>query len=171
MGLDAMILVFWVLSFKPVFSLSSFTLIEKYFSPSLSAVRVVSSAYLRLLIFLPEILIPDYESLSPTFCMMYSVWKLNRQGYSFDVLLSQFGTSLLFHVQFLTCIQVSQEAGKVVWYSHLYKNFPKCVVIYTVKERLWHSQWSRRRCFPGILLPFLWSSRCWQFDLWFLCLF
>ena len=34
---------------------------------------------------------------------------------------------------FLTCIQVSQEAGKVVWYSHLFKNFPQFVVIYTVK--------------------------------------
>ena len=35
---------------------------------------------------------------------------------------------------FLTCIQVSQEAGKVVWYSHLFKNFPQLVVIYTVKS-------------------------------------
>ena len=34
---------------------------------------------------------------------------------------------------FLTCIQVSQESGKVVWYSHLLKNFPQFVVIYTVK--------------------------------------
>jgi len=34
---------------------------------------------------------------------------------------------------FFTCIQVSQEAGKVVWYSHLFKNFPQFVVIYTVK--------------------------------------
>ena len=34
---------------------------------------------------------------------------------------------------FLTCIQVSQEAGLVVWYSHLLKNFPQFVVIYTVK--------------------------------------
>ena len=34
---------------------------------------------------------------------------------------------------FLTCIQVSQEAGKVVWYSCLWKNFPQCVVIHTVK--------------------------------------
>ena len=34
---------------------------------------------------------------------------------------------------FLTCIQVSQEAGQVVWYSHLFKNFPQFVVIYTVK--------------------------------------
>ena len=34
---------------------------------------------------------------------------------------------------FLTCIQVSQEAGKVVWYFHLLKNFPQFVVIHTVK--------------------------------------
>ena len=34
---------------------------------------------------------------------------------------------------FLTCIQISQEAGKVVWYSHLFKNFPQFVVIHTIK--------------------------------------
>ena len=34
---------------------------------------------------------------------------------------------------FLTCIQVSQEASKVVWYSHLFKNFPQFIVIFTVK--------------------------------------
>ena len=34
---------------------------------------------------------------------------------------------------FLTCIQISQEACKVVWYSHLLKSFPQIVVIYTVK--------------------------------------
>ena len=36
--------------------------------------------------------------------------------------------------QFLICIQISQEAGKVVWYSHLFKNFSQFVVIYTVKD-------------------------------------
>ena len=40
----------------------------------------------------------------------------------------------------------------------------------THSQRLWHSYWSRSRCFSGILLLFLWSNRCWQFDLWFLCL-
>ena len=35
---------------------------------------------------------------------------------------------------FLSCTQVSQEAGKVVWYSHLFKNFPQFVVIHTVKS-------------------------------------
>ena len=34
---------------------------------------------------------------------------------------------------FLTCIQVAQEAGQVVWYSHLFQNFPKFIVIHTVK--------------------------------------
>ena len=34
---------------------------------------------------------------------------------------------------FLTCIQMSQEAGQVVWYSHLFQNFPQFIVIYTVK--------------------------------------
>ena len=34
---------------------------------------------------------------------------------------------------FLTCIQVSQEASQVVWYSHLFQNFPQLIVIHTVK--------------------------------------
>ena len=53
--------------------------------------------------------------------------------YSPDVLLFLFGTSLLFHCCFLTCIQISQEADQVVWYSHLFRNFPQFVVIHTVK--------------------------------------
>ena len=73
MGLDAMILVFWMLSFKPIFSLSSFTLLERLFSSSLSAIRVVSSAYLQLLIFLLAILILPCASSSPEFRMMYSI--------------------------------------------------------------------------------------------------
>ena len=52
LGPNAMILVFWMLSFKLAFSLSSFTFIKRLFSSSLSAIRVVSSACLRLLIFL-----------------------------------------------------------------------------------------------------------------------
>ena len=38
-----------------------------------------------------------------------------------------------FNCWFLTCIPVSQEAGKVIWYPHLLKNFPQFVVIHTVK--------------------------------------
>ena len=89
MGLDAMILVFWMLCFKPT-SLSSFTLIKKFFTTSsFSATRVKSSTYLRFLIFLLAILIPVYDSSSPTFRMMYSAYKLKSRvtvyilGYSF----------------------------------------------------------------------------------------
>ena len=81
MGPDAMILVFWMLSFKPTFSLSSFTFIKRLFSSSLLYdIRAVSSAYLRLLIFLPAILIPACASSSSEFLMMYSAYKLNKQG-------------------------------------------------------------------------------------------
>ena len=81
MGPDAMIFVFWRLSFKSTFSLSSFTFIKRLFSSSsLSARRVVSSAYLRLLLFLPAILISACASSSPAFLMMYSAYKLNKQG-------------------------------------------------------------------------------------------
>ena len=81
MGPDAMILVFWMLSFKPAFSLSSFTFIKRLLSSfSLSAVRVVSSAYLRLLIFLLGVLITACASSGLAFSMMYSAYKLNKQG-------------------------------------------------------------------------------------------
>ena len=81
MGLGAMILVFSMLSFKSAFSLSSFTFIKRLFSSSsLSAIRVVSSVYLRLLIFLTTILIPACASSSLAFHMMYFAYKLNKQG-------------------------------------------------------------------------------------------
>ena len=79
--LDAITLVFWMLSFKPDFSLSSFTFIKRFFSSfSLSAIRVVSFMYLRLLIYLPEILIPVCASFRLVYCLMYSAYKLNKQG-------------------------------------------------------------------------------------------
>ena len=81
MGPDTMSFIFWMLSFKPTFSLSSFTFIMRLFSSSLlSAIRVVSSAYRKLLIFLLAILIPACVSSSLAFHMMYSAYKLNKQG-------------------------------------------------------------------------------------------
>ena len=76
----------WALSelFHSPLSLSSrgsfFFFSKRLFSSSLSAIRVVSSAYLRLLIFLPAILIPACASSSPAFLMTYSACKLNKQG-------------------------------------------------------------------------------------------
>ena len=70
--------------------------------------------------------------------MVYSEYKLNKMKiYSLDVLLFQFWTSQFFHEVsnycFLTCIQISQETGKVVWYSRLFKSFPQFIGIHTVK--------------------------------------
>ena len=79
MGPDAMIFVFRMLSFKSAFSLSSLSFIKRLFSSSsLPAIRVVSSAYLRLLIFLPAILIPVCVSSSLAFRMMYIAYKLKK---------------------------------------------------------------------------------------------
>ena len=123
MGPDAMILVFWILSFKPTFSLSSFTFIKRLFSSySFSAIRVVASAYLRLLIYLPAVLIPACASSSPAFLMMYSAYKLNKKVtiYSLDILPFLFGTSLFSHVQFQlllldlhTCFSRGRSGGLV----------------------------------------------------------
>ena len=78
---DAMILVFWMLKFKSAFSLSSFTFIKISFSYSLLSARtVVSSLPLRLLTLLLAILIPACVSSILAFSMMYSAYKLNKQG-------------------------------------------------------------------------------------------
>jgi len=121
MGSDAMNLVFWMLSFKLTFSLSSFTFIKRLFSSSsFSAIRVISSVYLRLLIFLPAILIPACASSSPEFLIMYSAYKLNKHSdsivnialtSSFPDLESVCCSMTSSSCCFLTCIQISQEAG------------------------------------------------------------
>ena len=79
MGPDAVIFVFLILSFRPAFSLSPFTFTKRLLTSSLlSAIMMVSPAYLRLLIFLPAVLIPAYASSNPAFRMMYSAYKLNK---------------------------------------------------------------------------------------------
>ena len=127
-------------SFKPAFSLSSFTFIKRLFNSLLSPIRVVSSAYLRLLIFLPPILSPAWALSSPSLCLKYSANKLNKQGDNsqpwhtpFPYLDQVHHSTSGFNCCFLTCIHISKEAGKVVWNSHLFKNFPQFVVIHTVK--------------------------------------
>ena len=196
---DAMIFVFWVLSFKPAFSLSSLRLFS---SSLLSAIRVESSACLKVLVFLPAVLIPACASSSPEFLMMssacavlclvpqshltlcdpvdcsppgssvhgilqarilewvampssresrqprnrtqisciaggfFTIWstciKLHNTGWQYTALTYSFPNSepVLCSVSssnccFLTRIQASQEADKVVWYSYLLRNFPQ----------------------------------------------
>ena len=85
------------------------------------------------------IVIPACASSSPAFLMMYSAQKLNKQGdnialmYSFSYLEPVCCSMSSSNCCFLTCIQVYQDAGQVVWYSHLLKNFPQFILIHTVK--------------------------------------
>ena len=136
MGPDAMIFVFWMLSFKPTFSLSSSAFIKRFFSSSsLSAIRVVPTAYLRLLIFLLTILIQAFASSSPAFLMLYTAYTLNKQGDSIQP----------WHVPFpiwnqsvvpcpvLTAYRFLKR--QVTWsgISNHFQNFPQFIVIHTVK--------------------------------------
>ena len=72
--------------------------------------------------------------------MMYPAYKLNKQGAKYTALTCSIPNLEPVHcfmsssnTCFLTCIQISQEAGQVVWSSHLFKNFPQFVLIHTVK--------------------------------------
>ena len=176
MGPDAMILVFWMLSFKPTFSLSSFTFNKRLFSSSsLSAIRMVSSAYLRLLIFLPAILIPAYASSSPAFHMMYSAYKLNKEGDNIQPWRTPFP---IWNQSVVSCPvitvaswpayrfcrrQVRWSAIPISWRIFQF------VVIHTVKG---FGVVNKAEVDVFLeLLFFQWSSGCWQFDLCFLCLF
>ena len=105
MGLDGMILVFWMLSLKPAFSVSSFILIKRLFSSSsLSAIKVVSSAYLRLCIFLLARFIAAFDSSSLAFHMMYSAYELNKQGDSIQPCLTPFP---ILNQSVVPCLAVS----------------------------------------------------------------
>ena len=71
---------------------------------------------------------------------MYSAYKLNKQGDNIQPWHSPFPifepvcySMFSCNCCFLTCIQVSQEAGQVVWHSHLFQNFPQFIVIHTIE--------------------------------------
>ena len=209
---------------------------------------MVSSAYLRLLIFLPGILIPACASSSLAFHMMYSAYKLNRQGDNIQPWHTSFAiwnqsvvpcpvlivaywpayrylrrhercsgipiSFRIFHtllwstqstqihtggfpvaqlvnnlpaiwetwIQSLSWDDILEKGKATLQYSGL-ENSVDCIVhgvtkswtwlsdFHSHSQRLWCSQGSRSRCFSGTLLLFLWSKGCWQFNLWFLCLF
>ena len=131
MGLDAMTLFFecWVLSLlfhSPLSPSSRSSLVPLHFL----LLWVVTFACQRLLTFLPAIFIPSWTSSNSACHMMYSTYKLNKEGdnkqpwHSFPsfepVHCSMSGSNCFL----LTCVYISQKAGKVVWYSHFFKNFP-----------------------------------------------
>ena len=96
---------------------------------------------MRLLIFLPAILILACASSSPAFLMIYSTYKLNKPGENIQSLMDSFSyfepvccSMSSSNCCFLTCIHISQEAGQEVLPSYLLKNFLQLVVIHTVKD-------------------------------------
>ena len=101
-------------------------------------IMVLSSAYLRLLIFLPEILIPACASYSLAFRMMYSVYKLNKQSDNVQPWCTLFPiwTHSVVPCSVLTVASLPayrffrRKLGKAVWYSNLFKNFPQFAVIH-----------------------------------------
>ena len=177
MGSDAIILVFWMLSFKPLFPLSSFTLIKRIFSSSsLSVIRVISTAYLMLLIFFLSILILDCESFSPAFHMMYSAYKLNKQGDNIQpwCIPSPIWNQSIFLYLVLTVASWSVFRFLRKRWSGLV--FPSLEEFSTVccdahSQRLCVANKAEVDVFSGTLLLFWSSNGCWQFDLRFLCLF
>ena len=71
--------------------------------------------------------------------LMYFAYRLNKQGDNIQPwhtpfpIWNQSCSMSSSNCCFLTCIQVSQEAGQIVWYSHLFQNFPQSIVIHMVK--------------------------------------
>ena len=143
MGPEVMIFVFWMLTFKPAFSLSSFTFIKRLLVPLCFLPSGSGWCHLHIWGYW-------YFSWQSGFQLVlhsaphFSCWilhKLNKQGDNkqpwcipFPTLNQSFVPWLLtINYCLLTCIQVSQEADTVVWYYHLSKNFPQFVVIHTVE--------------------------------------
>ena len=168
-----MILVLWMLIFKPAFSLSCFILMKRLLSSSsFSAARVVPSAFLRLLIFLPETLIPACDSYNLAFCMMYFVYKLNKQDDHIQLYCNSFPVVNLFAVPFKV---LTAASGTVCWFFRRqvrWSGTPISLIIsHSFLWSTWYSQWNTNQCFSATPLLSLWSNKCWKFDLWFLCLF
>ena len=166
MGLDAMILVFliWALS-------------QLCHSPlSLSAIRVVSSAYLKLLVLLPENLIPACASSSPAFHMLYSAYKLSKQGDNIQPWRTPF---LIWNLSIIPCLVlnvVTWSAYRFVKMQVRWSGIPisfkifQFIVIQTVKG----CGIVNKAEIDVLLEPSCFfddPSGCWQLDLWFLCLF
>ena len=175
MGLDAMILVFSMLSFQLAFSLSSFTFINRLFSSSLLySISVVSSACLRLLILLLAILIPACASSSLMFLMMYFAYKLNKQGDN----IQPWCTLFPIWNQSVPCpvLTVASWLGdKFLWQQVRWLVLPSLSEFSTVccdpHSQKFNTVNEAEDVFLEIILLFQWSSRCWKSDLWFLCLF
>ena len=176
MGPDAMIFIFWMLSFKPTlktkeksFSLFSSTFINRHFTFSLlSAIKL---AYQRYLIFLWAILTPACKSSIMAFCMMYPAYKLNKQGYNiqpwhtpFSILNQSIVPRLVLTVA--SCPAYRFLRRQVRWSSiSIFLRIFQFVVIHTVKGFSIISEAELDFFLFWIASLLLWSKWCWQFYL------
>ena len=152
-----------MLNFKPAFSLSPFTLIKMLFnSSSLPVIKVVSSAYLRLLIFPLAILIPSCDSSSPVFHTKYAAYKLNKKGDIYTVL--SFPPNFEpVHCCLLTACRFLRKQVRWCGIPISLRIF-QFVVVHTVKD----FDIINEAEVDGFLKPLcLCPNKCWQFDLWF----
>ena len=164
----------WVLSqlFHSPLSLS----LRLFSSSLLSAISVESSAYLRLLIFLLAILILAYASSSPAFLMMYSVYKLNKQGDNVQPWRTPFP---IWKQPVVPCLVLTVASCPA--YRFLRRQVRKYGIPISLRIfhcLLWSTQsmvlagsMENKQMFFWNSLAFSMIQRCWQFDLWFLCLF
>ena len=138
-----MIWVFWMLSFKTAFSLSSFTFIKRLFfsSSSLSAIRVMSSVYLRLLIFLLT-MIQTCASSSPAFHMMYSAYMLNKQGDNIQLWRTPFPIWNQSVVPCSVLTVASWPAYRFLWRQVRWSGMPSSWRIF--HSLLWCTSWGLR---------------------------
>ena len=163
----------WVL--RQLFHSPFFTPIKRLFSSSShSAISMILSAYLRLLIFLLAILIPACASSSPAFRMMYSVCKLNKQNDNkkpwrtpFPIVNQSSVPCQVLTVAFWPAYRFHRR--QVRWSGiPISVRIFQFVVTHTVKG---FSVVNEAELDVFLELLFLWSNGCWQFDLWFFCLF
>ena len=162
--------VFSQLFHSPLSPSSRDSLVPLHFLP------YVSSAYLRVLIFPPAILIPAWASSSLAFYMMYSAYKLNKQG----------DTIQPWHTPFPILNQSNTPCPVLTVASWPASRFFLRQVRWSgilISWTIFHSLlWSTVKgfsvvneaevdVFSGIALIFLLSKGCWQIDLWFRCLF
>ena len=141
MGPGIMILIFWILSFKPTFSLSSFTFIKRLFS------SVSAFCHKGGIICISEVIDISPSNLDSSLCFIQPsilhvvlCIKVKQAGWQHTALMHSFPnlepvccSMSCSNCCFLTCIQISKEVGQVVWYSHVFKNFPQFFMIHTVK--------------------------------------
>ena len=227
-----MVIVFWILSFKPAFSLCSFTFIQRLFSSSsLLAITLGSSTYLRLFLCLLAILIPTCASSGLAYCwhLIFAPCTMSRvlqalclsdlipwiylslplcNSKGFDLgrtwMVVFFPTFFTFHMMY-SAYKLNKQGDNIQPWCvpfPVWKQSVPCLVLnvaswpayrFLMKQVRWSGIPISLRIFQFLVIHiikgfsivseaevyiFFWnslafsrSSGCWQFDFWFLCLF